>query len=103
MKEGLTLYLGPGDLSLHPMDCCAHSTLRFPLNYYEGFSISLDPEALAAHLPPALAQSGFVPQQLLQAFCPQGRPATLTAGQSWITFFSPSMTCQRDCACLTTP
>lgn len=89
MKEGLTLYLGPGDLSLHPMDCCAHSTLRFPLNYYEGFSISLDPEALAAHLPPALAQSGFVPQQLLQAFCPQGRPATLTARAELDHIFLP--------------
>ena len=23
MQEGLTLYLGPGDLALHPMACCA--------------------------------------------------------------------------------
>lgn len=39
MKEGLTLYLGPGDLSLHPMDCCAHSTLRLsPGVHTEGFS-----------------------------------------------------------------
>lgn len=89
MKEGLTLYLGPGDLSLHPMDCCAHSLLRFPLSYYEGFSLSLDPEVLASSLPPALAQGGFVPQRLLQVFCPQGRPATLTARAELDHIFLP--------------
>ena len=89
MKEGLTLYLGPGDLSLHPKDCCAHSLLRFPLSYYEGFSISLDPEALAASLPPALAQGGFVPQRLRQTFCPLGRPATLTARAELDHIFLP--------------
>lgn len=89
MREGLTLYLGPGDLSLHPMDCCAHSTLRFPLGYYEGFSLSLEPETLAEALPPALAQGAFVPRQLRRTFCPQGRPATLTARAELDHIFLP--------------
>ena len=36
-RKASPLYLGPGDLALHPMACCAHSLLRFPLEGYEGF------------------------------------------------------------------
>ncbi len=61
MKGGLTLYLGPGDLSLHPMDCCAHSTLRFPLGYYEGLLHLPEPGHLSQALPPALALGGVSP------------------------------------------
>ncbi len=89
MKDGLTLYLGPGDLSLHPMACCAHSLLRFPLGYYEGFSLSLDPETLEADPPPALAQSNLHPQTLLETFCPQGKPASLTAQPALDHIFLP--------------
>lgn len=89
MKDGLTLYLGPGDLALHPMACCAHSVLRFPLDYYEGFSLSLDPAVLEADLPPALAQSGLRPRALLETFCPQGKPAVLTAGRELDHIFLP--------------
>ena len=89
MKEGLTLYLGPGDLSLHPMDCCAHSTLRFPLGYYEGFSISLNPDTLYQALPPALALGGVSPQEILRRFCPQGHPMSLPAQTALDHIFSP--------------
>ena len=89
MKEGLTLYLGPGDLSLHPMDCCAHSTLRFPLGYYEGFSISLNPDTLSQALPPALALGGVSPQEILRRFCPQGHPMSLPAQTALDHIFSP--------------
>ena len=61
MKESVTLYLGPGDLALHTMDCCAHSVLGFPLGYYEGVSLTLDPEKLAAQLPP-VGRGWRVPQ-----------------------------------------
>ena len=89
MKEGLTLYLGPGDLSLHPMDCCAHSTLRFPLRYYEDFSISLNPDTLSQALPPALALGGVSPQEILRRFCPQGHPMSLPAQTALDHIFSP--------------
>lgn len=74
MKEGVTLYLGPGDLALHTMDCCAHSVLGFPLGYYEGVSLTLDPEKLAAQLPPVLAQAGVDPLGAAGAVLPQGAP-----------------------------
>lgn len=102
MKEGLTLYLGPGDLSLHPMDCCAHSTLRFPLGYYEGFSISLNPDTLSQALPPALALGGVSPQEILRRFCPQGHPMSLPAQTALDHISLRSTICRRPSACLTT-
>lgn len=89
MQEGLTLYLGPGDLALHPMACCAHSLLRFPLEGYEGFSLSLDVETLKAHLPPALALGRVDPGRLLEKFCPQGKPAALPARADLDHIFRP--------------
>lgn len=68
MREGVTLYLGPGDLSLHRMDQCADSVLRFPLGYYEGLSIILDLDTLADSLPEILAGAGVNPRQLAQRF-----------------------------------
>lgn len=89
MKEGVTLYLGPGDLALHTMDCCAHSVLGFPLGYYEGVSLTLDPEKLAAQLPPVLAQAGVDPLALRERFCPKGHPAVLTARPELEPIFQP--------------
>ncbi|HIY32489.1 MAG TPA: AraC family transcriptional regulator [Candidatus Evtepia faecavium] len=89
MQEGLTLYLGPGDLALHPMACCARSLLRFPLEGYEGFSLSLDVETLKAHLPPALALGRVDPGRLLEKFCPQGKPAALPARADLDHIFRP--------------
>ena len=68
MREGVTLYLGPGDLSLHRMDQCADSVLRFPLGYYEGLSIILDLDTLADSLPEILAGAGVDPRHLAQRF-----------------------------------
>lgn len=89
MQEGLTLYLGPGDLALHPMACCARSLLRFPLEGYEGFSLSLDLEVLGDRLPPVLAQGKADPRQLPGRFCPQGRPAALPARAELDHIFRP--------------
>lgn len=83
------LYLGPGDLALYPRDCCAHSTLRFPLGHYEGFSLSLDPARLADHLPPVLAQAGVSPHRLLADFCPQGKPVVFPAQPALEAIFLP--------------
>ena len=40
------IYLGGGDLSVHRMDNCVHSTVHFPLGYYKGISLFVAPEYL---------------------------------------------------------
>lgn len=42
MKDGSSIYLGQGDIALHPMDCCATSTMRFPSGFYRGLTVVLD-------------------------------------------------------------
>ena len=71
------------------LDSGAHSTLRFPLGYYEGFSISLNPDTLSQALPPALALGGVSPQEILRRFCPQGHPMSLPAQTALDHIFSP--------------
>ncbi len=81
MDDGLTLYLGPGDLALHRMDRCADSVLRFPLGCYEGISLELDVEILARSLPPALREAGLDLFALAERFCPGGGVTALPAGE----------------------
>ena len=81
MDGGFTLYMGPGDLSLHRMDRCADSLLRFPLGHYEGISLELEPEVLAAALPESLRRAGVDPVGLADRFCPDGGVTALPAGE----------------------
>ena len=41
-NNGTSVYLGPGDLSLHSMECCADSVMMFPLGYCESISVSIN-------------------------------------------------------------
>ena len=80
MDGGFTLYMGAGDLSLHRMDRCADSLLRFPLGRYEGIALELEPASLAAALPEPLRQAGVDPMGLADKFCPDGGVTALPAG-----------------------
>lgn len=46
LEHSSHIYLGSGDLSVHRMDNCVHSTLCFPLGYYKGISLFIAPEYL---------------------------------------------------------
>lgn len=47
MGCGGEVYLGPGDLSLHRLDCCGDSAALFPLGYFQGITVLLDLAQLA--------------------------------------------------------
>lgn len=91
MQEGLAVYLGPGDLSLHPMCCCAHSQMRLPLGYYEGLSLSIDLCVFGgnqAGYPDILREAGVDIRQLYQRFCPEQKPACIAACEGLDRLFS---------------
>ena len=92
MQEGLTVYLGPGDLSLHPMYCCAHSLMRLPLGYYEGLSLSIDLSVFCStqdHYPAILKDANVDILQLYQRFCPEQKPGCIAACEGLDRLFSP--------------
>ena len=41
-----SIYLGQGDLAIHPMDCCSESKMNFPSGYYKGITVEFDFEQM---------------------------------------------------------
>ena len=89
MKDDMTFYLGPGDLLLHMMDCCARSEMSFPYGYYQGVSIGVDLQHLTEHPPQILKEAGISGKQLYDKFfSDQGRPVAMAASDKIEHIFS---------------
>ena len=88
MSDGMTYYLGPGDLLLHMTDCCAESEMTFPLGYHKGLSIAVDLYVLTQNPPEILKEAGINGRQLYDRFFPEGKPVAMPAsGQDRAYFF----------------
>ncbi|MGI5933853.1 MAG: helix-turn-helix domain-containing protein [Lawsonibacter sp.] len=92
MKGGTSVYLGPGDLDVHTMDCCAVSTINLPLGYYEGITVALDLEQLERTPLPLVEEAGIDACALLDRLCPGGEPLALPAGAASARIFDPLYT-----------
>lgn len=89
MKDDMTFYLGPGDLLLHMMDCCARSEMSFPYGYYQGVSIEVDLYCLTENPPQILKEAGINGDQLYEKFFSnQGRPVAMAASDKIEHIFS---------------
>ena len=72
LRDGMSVYLGEGDLSLHSADCCADSVMHFPAEMYAGLMICVDLTHLAESPPPILAEADFQAERLAEKFCGGG-------------------------------
>jgi len=79
LGTGHSVYLGPGDISLHTMKSCADSVMSLPNGRYEGLTIYVDLQELAKNPPELLANTGITGQMLYEKFCAK-RPFTSLAG-----------------------
>lgn len=79
MENGNTVYLGPGDYSLHTMDVCANSVITLPNEYYEGFTLCINLDTLTQDPPELLLGTGITGEFLMQKFC-KGSKLTSFAG-----------------------
>lgn len=91
MRGGTAVYLGGGDLSVHSMDCCAHSVMMFPLGYSRGISVLIDLDRLRTEGPQLLREAGFQGEQLNKRFC-AGAPVTIPASPGVEHIFAPLYT-----------
>lgn len=89
MTGGMSVYLGPGDLDVHTMDRCAVSSIRLPLGYYEGITITLDLERLEREALPVIQESGVRLRTLPEKLCPGGRPLALSSSPEIGHIFDP--------------
>lgn len=88
MKNNTTVYLGGGDLSVNAMDFCAHSSVEFPLGYYEGIRIILDFDVLLNHMPPVLLDMNLEPSRLQEQLLGLQKPLTLPSSGEIQRIFS---------------
>lgn len=88
MRDGLSVYLGRGDLSVHGAEWCADSAMEFPLGYSEGISVTVDLRRLDREGPALLREAGVSGEMLRQQFG-AGTPWTVPACPVLEHLFAP--------------
>lgn len=88
MKKGKPLSLGPGDFSVHLLDRCADSEIRFPSGSYDGLSLWVDLEAAETDLPAFLSEAGFSLSRLAEKFCEKETPLSFAGSAQTTSLFS---------------
>lgn len=81
MKDGGSIFLNPGDFSLHTLDVCTDSTVQFPTGQYQGLTISVDLQEVSVHPPEPIAEAEIFPDLLRDKFCPNHAPAFLAGNE----------------------
>lgn len=79
LGTGHSVYLGPGDISLHTMKSCADSVMSLPTGRYEGLTLYVDMQELTKNPPELLADTGITGELLYKKFCAK-RPFISFAG-----------------------
>ncbi|MCM1176011.1 MAG: AraC family transcriptional regulator [Blautia sp.] len=72
MRNGRSIYLGPGDFFLHTGNLCAGCEMSIPNGYYEGLTVCIDLEAFDRSLPALLSGTGITGRALADKFCSGG-------------------------------
>ena len=77
-ERGAAAQIGPGEAALWFPEDLLKGTATFPLGYYAGYTLAVEGETLAAHLPPALAAAGWRADCLMRT--PADGPVLLGGG-----------------------
>ncbi len=82
LKNGASVYLGPGDFSIHTMAACADSELSLPNKYYDGLTLCIDLDLLTRRPPDVLKDSRITGEMLLQKYCPEERFSSFAGNET---------------------
>ncbi len=88
MKSGNSIYLNPGDFSLHTMKACTDSVLTFPNGIYQGLSIYIDLQEVSNQPPEPLNGSNILETILPEKFCWNDSPVFLAGNEQTESIFS---------------
>ena len=88
MGSDSSVYLGPGDYSIHTMDTCADSEFSLPNKYYEGLTLCIDLDLLTSQPPELLKDTGITGELLLKKYCPQNSLSSFAGNEETNTIFS---------------
>ncbi len=78
-RNGNSIFLDPGDFSVHTPDACTDSSLRFPTGRYQGLTVRIDLREVSAHPPESIAETGIFDGSLREKFC-RDRTISFLAG-----------------------
>lgn len=73
MKNGFSVYLGPGDYCIHTMEVCADSELSLPNKYYDGLTLCIDLDRLTSQPPALFKDTGITGELFLKKYCRKDR------------------------------
>jgi len=68
-QSGNSIFLNPGDFSVHTLDVCTDSSFYFPTGQYQGFTICIDLQEVFDHPPELIAEAGVFDGILQEKFC----------------------------------
>ena len=68
-NHGRSVFLNPGDFSVHTLDVCTDSEFVFPDGQYQGLMISVDLQKVSVHPPELLAETKIFNDLLYEKFC----------------------------------
>lgn len=87
MGNGASVYLGPGDYSIHTMNTCADSELSLPNQYYEGLTLFLDLPRLTSQPPELLKGTDIDGELLYQKYCSKARFSSFAGNEETSAIF----------------
>lgn len=88
MGNGNSIYLNPGDFSLHTMTACKDSLICFPTGQYAGLTIYIDLQEAAANPPALLRDTNIFTKRLQEKFCPGNAVSFLAGNEQTENIFS---------------
>lgn len=88
MKNGQSIYLGPGDFAINTQALCAESVMTLPNGSYEGLLLCIDIRKAQGQLPALLADAGMSLSALCAKFCADNRFSVLTGNEKTAPIFA---------------
>ena len=86
--HGSSVFLNPGDFSVHALNVCTDLTFVFPTGQYRGLMISVDLQKVSVHPPELIAGTGIFNGSLREKFCKEDRIAFFARNEQSERIFS---------------
>lgn len=83
-----SVFLNPGDFSVHTLDVCTDSSFIFPNGQYQGLVISVDMQKVSVHPPELLAETETFRGLLYEKFCRKREIALFSENKQSESIFS---------------
>lgn len=87
-QSGNSIFLNPGDFSVHTLDICMDSSFRFPTGRYQGLAVCIDLQKASAHPPELVAETGIFDGLLREKFCQNSTISFLAGNEHSESIFS---------------